>query len=165
MLQPVDLDSHTPRAPNKAFKAAIPDLSRYRESQGKGREPCTFRNLAMSQNCNPAGPKTHRKFSYTPGNHHRRGLFRYSRIPHLIPSTNPTTAQANHLWSVWAFSPMVGGTDSQDKRISHAPLFDGVLRGRESHPPSQMLRRDRVSQEVEIPDAWVHTEAWKTSFQ
>lgn len=76
---------YPPRAPNKASKATIADLRRYLVSHKikDEREPCTPRDLAMSQNCNPAGPKTHRKISYTPGNNHRRVLFRYSSIPHL----------------------------------------------------------------------------------
>lgn len=117
----------------------------------------------MSQDCNSAGPKRHRKFSYTPGNNHRRGLFRCSSVPHL--SFPPIQTQHRRTTSVGVDVPPHGWMDEQpgQKDQSRSP-FNGGLRGRESYPPSQNLRRDRVSREVEIPDAWAHTEAWKTSF-
>lgn len=168
MPRSVDVDSHTPRAPNKASKATIADLRRYLVSHKAkdDREPCTPRDLAMSQNCNPASRTENPQevFVHARQQPPTRSVSLLEHPPSLL-STNPTTPQANHLRSVWTFSPMVGRTDSQDKRISHAPLFDGVLMGRESYPPSQKLRRDRVSREAEIPDAWVHTEVWKTSLQ
>lgn len=159
---------YPPRAPNKASKATIADLCRYLVSHKakEEREPCTPRDLchvpklqSSKQDRKPTGRFRTRQATTT-------DAFCFAtRASPISPLHQSNHTTGKPLRSVCTFSPMVGQTDSQDKRISHAPPFDGVLRGRESHPPSQKLRRDQVSREVEIPDAWVHTEVWKTSLQ
>lgn len=113
---------YPPRAPNKAFKAAIADQPRYLVSH-KGKDeralhaegPCHVPRLQFSRT-----EKTQEVFVHARQQPPTRSVSLLQRPPSLL-STNPNAGEP--LRSVWTFRPMVGWTNSQDKRISHAPLL------------------------------------------